>query len=200
MANKTYYEFFDSVHRRRQTWKELNAGGIGTDNLDFLATLKIYPFEEYRPEYDASTHELKPEMIDHNGESVPNYVLRDGIVYLPYVATPLPQAMIIQNLYKKYELEIDTRLTKLATDRGYASLDALAKYTNVTTEPFRSEAIWLTNFVATVYAEAYKVMNKVLSGEMQMPTMEGLFSLLPPIEWPADLPPGIPQFMTMHNS
>jgi hypothetical protein len=97
-------------------------------------------------------------------------------------AIPLPSPAELQ---AKYLAAVDERIVTIAHQRGYDSIDSAAKYIGNTRNPvWAAEGEALRDWTIEVYETCYAIMGQVMAGEYPLPSVAGLFEMLPDMVWP----------------
>jgi hypothetical protein len=97
--------------------------------------------------------------------------------FVPPPAPPLSLA--------DYEQAIQSHIDFKAASRGYRDGVALAGYVTSTVPMWAAEATAFIGWRDAVWLYSYGELTKVLNGEREQPTVQGLLDELPSMEWPA---------------
>ncbi len=92
---------------------------------------------------------------------------------------PTPEQIVAQ-----YTDQIQNRLDNFAATRGYDGILSACTYATSPTPKFATEGQYCIVQRDATWAEAYTILDEVLSGIRPMPTLEELFAELPDLTWP----------------
>lgn len=142
---------------------------------------------EYRK--SIGLHEVVPESVSHDPEletlEPGNIVLRDGQWVQTYTARPLiiHEDKRLEILIQRFERALDNHFDSIAQQRRYMNritCIARAGYPG----PFRDECIRFGVWMDSCNAQAYALLQDVLSGKSPPPaTVEEFTSSLPEFSW-----------------
>ena len=94
--------------------------------------------------------------------------------------TPEEQQAALQ---AKFTNAIQQRLDAFARTRGYDNIMSACTYVNSVMERFRLEGERAARLRDETWITAYAILDAVLAGEREVPTLEELFSELPELTW-----------------
>ena len=103
----------------------------------------------------------------------------DGAWYVEGKVPSVPVAEIV----KTYENAVQNYLDATAQAKGYDSTYTCLSYLSSTDETWHREANIFNVWRDTVWRKCHEVLNAVLAGEIQPPTVDELIAQLPEIEW-----------------
>lgn len=84
-----------------------------------------------------------------------------------------------------YKAAIVTHLDAAAAARLFDSAVSIATYVGSTNPQWAAEAIVFVAWRDAVWAYAYTELEKVMTGQRQLPSVAGFLAELPPLAWPA---------------
>ena len=96
---------------------------------------------------------------------------------------PPPPASMAQ-LEARYTDAVQRRLDDFAKTRGYDGILSACTYTASAVPQFQAEGLYAVSARDVTWAACYTVMAEVLGGLRPLPTIDELFEILPPLEWP----------------
>ena len=94
--------------------------------------------------------------------------------------TPEEQQAAMQQAFTE---AIQQRLDAFAQTRGYDNIMSACTYTSSIMERFRLEGVRAARLRDETWIQAYAILDAVLAGEREVPTLEELFAELPALTW-----------------
>jgi hypothetical protein len=82
---------------------------------------------------------------------------------------------------------IQQRLDDFARTRGYDGILSAATYATSTVPKFAAEGQYAVEARDATWADAWVILDAVLSGQRPMPTLEEVFAELPALAWPYEV-------------
>jgi hypothetical protein len=135
-------------------------------------------------------------------------IVGDSVVYLEYILEPddLNQTLgkftkvihgeavatyaseldkkSLQEIFNAIELHVERALDKLATDRGYKSIESLISHFNSTNEIWQKEARYANTLRDSVWDAVYNYIDELKNDKLSLPTRKhDVFSKIPKITW-----------------
>ena len=103
----------------------------------------------------------------------------DGEWYFAGKVPPKPLDLI----QKEYVDAIQNYMDKTVQTRGYDNVFTCISYLNDPNETYAKEAAAVFVWRSGVWEKGHEILNKVLSGEMDIPSVEKVIAVLPELEW-----------------
>lgn len=97
---------------------------------------------------------------------------------------PEPPQPSVQEIIKQYTDAVQARLDSFARTRGYDSVLSCTSYANSTNPKFAAEAQYMIQARDNTWTTCYQILNEVMSGTREIPTLDELMNELPPLAWP----------------
>jgi hypothetical protein len=102
----------------------------------------------------------------------------DGNPYIGEAPEPTIEEMI-----QIYDSAVQGRLDAFAQTRNYASIMSACSYAASANPKFKAEALYCIAARDASWTKCYEIMDAVLSGERDAPTLDELIAELPALEW-----------------
>lgn len=133
----------------------------------------IYPILDVPPEYDEQTHHLLRNQTEE-------WRVTEYGVEVTYTIAPKAAADVKQRFSDAIQNMLDTA----AQSRGYDSAISISTYFNSGHPRWSAEAQSFVRWRDEVLDYSYVELDKVMSGERDMPTIADFLAELPAITWP----------------
>lgn len=145
----------------------------------------------YNPETGAvsenaySKLEMVPEHAKFMAISVADWMTADGkikvvengkFVWREVEKTP-------EEIVKEYEDAVQSHLDATAQSKGYDNTYTCLSYLSSTDETWQRESTVFNAWRDAVWRKCHEILDAVLAGEIQPPTVDELIAQLPKIEW-----------------
>ena len=145
----------------------------------------------YNPETGAvgenaySKLEMVPEYANFMAISVADWMAADGKVKVVENGkfTWREPEKTPEEIVKEYEDAVQSHLDATAQSKGYDNTYTCLSYLSSTDETWQRESNIFNAWRDTVWRKCHEVLNAVIAGEIQPPTVDELISQLPKIEW-----------------
>ena len=85
--------------------------------------------------------------------------------------------------FKEIEAAIDEHIAETVAQKGYTSVDSLAKYFFSSNQEFKADAEDATNWVTAVWDKAHELQDAFIAGTLPIMTPEQIIAELPTLEW-----------------
>jgi hypothetical protein len=89
----------------------------------------------------------------------------------------------IEQIKKMYENAVQEHLNKVAQERGYDNTYTCMSYLNSTNEVWKREANAFNVWRDSVWTKCHEILNAVMSGQIEQPSVDEVISQMPIIEW-----------------
>lgn len=121
---------------------------------------------------------------EDNWNSQPKYMTELGPLPENAILTKpeKPEEVIKNELQQQYTNYIQNILDEEAKKLGYDSCLSVCSYVNTGVSKFDKEGEAFRTWRSAVWNKGYEILDEVLSGNMEIPTMEELINLLPKLE------------------
>lgn len=96
---------------------------------------------------------------------------------------PAPPAPTPEQIIKSYEDAVQKHLDQTAQSRGYDNTYTCLSYLSSTDEIWNREANAFNAWRDQVWRKCHEILNAVMAGTIQPPTVEELIAQLPVIDW-----------------
>lgn len=99
------------------------------------------------------------------------------------VANPTPPEPTPEEIVKGYENAVQAHLDQTAQSRDYDNTYTCLSYLSSTDEIWRRESNAFNAWRDQVWRQCHEILNAVMAGKIEPPTVEELIAQLPAIDW-----------------
>lgn len=146
-----------------------------------LSAEEVVPYGFYlyiNPDYDNATQELGYYIIDSN-----NFTVTNEVVNLTQEQIDSRRLTYMESKKSELVYAVQSHLDSTARTRGYDGILSLCSYDGDQDPVFAAEALAGKSWRSACWRYCYQVMDDVLNGDREIPTVEVLISELPQINW-----------------
>ena len=158
-----------------------------TDNITFFRNPLVYDGKKiFNPTEQqllrAGYKNYEQAMIDHDQAELSDYVVSytedEFTIYQHYNYTLNPTKAM--GVYTECAQDM---MDNVVRDRNYDSIGSACSYFNSTNEKFANEGNTCIRYRDSVWLKCYELLNKVLAGEMEIPSKSDFLGMLPQFSW-----------------
>lgn len=124
----------------------------------------------------------KEEPLDENKEKISDvsyeYLEDSAVIYKKNIYKLNKNKAI--TTYQTYAQEMMDNCVK---NKMYDNIVSACSYFNSSVETFRKEGRYCSQYRDSVWQECYSLLDKALSGEIEIPTKEEFLNMLPKFDW-----------------
>lgn len=118
-----------------------------------------------------------------NGATITEQEMVNGVRQFAIVEVPPPPAPTPEEIIRGYEDAVQAYLDQTAQSRDYDNTYTCLSYLSSTDEVWNREANAFNAWRDQVWRKCHEILNAVMAGEIEAPTVEGLIVQLPVIDW-----------------